>query len=263
MIRKAASSFAVIAFVLAVGAPVTESVALAAQKSCNCKKTTVRRKRAVRSARVVKRASPKTTAPKATAQVVGPVLATYILPENQTFRLRIDDAISSSTARVGDRFRSTVLIPVHASGVEVVPAGSAVEGRIAAVRAARSRGRAGEIAVVFDALVLPDGTRHQIEGALTDLRDEDSGEVDSESHVTGRSSETRQIIFVGGGTGGGAAIGGAVGGGKGAAIGAAIGAGAGVVGAMMSKGNEVEVRRGTEIGMITLRPVTFTVESAR
>jgi len=260
MKRRAASWLAVMALMLAVGAPVTESVALAAQKrsTCNCKRTTVRRKRAVKSTRVA-----KASAPKATAQVTGPVLATYVLPENETFSLRINDALNSQTARIGDRFRSTVLVPVYASGVEVVPAGSTVEGRVAAVRAARSRGRAGEIAVVFDALVLPDGTRHQIEGALTDLRDENSGDVDSESHVTGRSSETRQIIFVGGGTGVGAAIGGVVGGGKGAAIGAAIGAGAGVVGAMMSKGNEVEVRRGTEIGMITTRPITFTVQSDR
>lgn len=260
MKRRAASWFTVIALALAVGAPVTESVALAAQKrsTCNCKRTTVRRKRSVRSTRVAKASSPQST-----AQVTGPVVATYVLPESQTFSLKINDALSSQTARVGDRFRSTVLVPVYASGVEVVPAGSMVEGRVASVRAARSRGRAGEIAVVFDSLILPDGTRYQIEGALTDLRDENSGDVDSESHVTGRSSETRQIIFVGGGTGGGAAIGGVVGGGKGAAIGAAIGAGAGVVGAMMSKGNEVEVRRGTEIGMITTRPITFTVQSDR
>lgn len=260
MKKKAAGSIAVITLMLILGAPVTDSIAFAAQKrnTCSCRKPTIRRKRAVKSARVT-----KAPAPAATAQVVGPVYATYVLPENQTFRLKMDDAISSRTARVGDRFRSTVLIPVYASGVEVVPAGSVVEGRVAAVRAARSRGRAGEIAVVFDNLVLPDGTRQQIEGALTDLRDEDSGEVDSESHVTGRSSETRQIIFVGGGAGGGAILGGAVGGGKGAGIGAAIGAGAGVVGAMMSKGNEVEVRRGTEIGMITTRPITFTVQSDR
>ncbi|MEW6212434.1 MAG: hypothetical protein AB1631_29175, partial [Acidobacteriota bacterium] len=63
-----------------------------------------------------------------------------------------------------------------------------------------------------------------------------------------------------GGGVGGAILGGAIGGGKGAAIGAAIGAGAGVAGALLSKGKEAEVRRGTEISMMTTRPITFRVE---
>jgi outer membrane lipoprotein SlyB len=78
--------------------------------------------------------------------------------------------------------------------------------------------------------------------------------------VSGRSSETRQIVFVGGGGAVGAILGGVIGGGKGAGIGAAVGAGAGVAGALLSKGKEAEVRRGTEISMMTTRPVTFTVE---
>jgi len=58
-------------------------------------------------------------------------------------------------------------------------------------------------------------------------------------------------------------LGGAIGGGKGAGIGAIIGAGAGVAGVMLQKGNEVELRSGTEIGMTTTQPITFNIRSVR
>ncbi len=247
--------FTIAALILVVSM-LAESTALAAQKkSCNCKPT-LRRRAAKKPVRKVRA---KTTAPKTTATVVGPVVATYTLPENQVFTLRMNDSLTSKTARIGDRFQTTVMIPAYASGVEVVPAGSVVEGRVTAVSPARSRGRAGSIGVAFDNLILPDGTRRKIEGSLTDVRSED-GEVDSESSVSGRSSETRQVVFVGGGGVAGAVLGGVIGGGKGAGIGAAVGAGAGVAGALLSKGKEAEVRRGTEVSMMTTRPVTFTVE---
>ena len=39
--------------------------------------------------------------------------------------------------------------------------------------------------------------------------------------------------------------------------------GAGVAGVMLTKGNEAELRGGTELGMVTTRPMTFTVRSER
>jgi hypothetical protein len=236
-----------IALLAIAGGTVAESMALAAQR---------------KSRPALRKRKPRRARPAAKAQVTGPVTATYTLPENQTFTLRMADSISSRTARAGDRFKTTVVIPVYASGVEVVPAGSTVEGRITAVTTARSRGRQGSLGVAFDALVLPDGSRRKIEGSLTDTQGEDA-EIDSESHVSGRSSEKRQVAYVGGGGIGGAILGGVMGGGKGAAIGAAVGAGAGVAGAMLRKGNEAEVPLGTEITMMTTRPITFTIRSDR
>lgn len=171
----------------------------------------------------------------------------------------MNKTINSGTSRVGDRFQATVVTPVYASGVEVVPAGSIVEGHVVSVSPARTRGREGQLAVQFDAVVVPDGTNHQLEGALTELQDTRAGKVDAENEVTGNSSDKRNVAYVGGGTVGGAVLGGAIGGGKGAGIGAIIGAGAGVAGVMLTKGQEAELRSGTEIGMVTVRPITFTV----
>jgi type IV secretion system protein VirB10 len=240
---------------LFVAAPVVEHGVLAAQKkrSCSCSKPSLRRRTRARAPRA---AVASTQTPN--ASLVGPVFTTYTLPANQNFRLRLNQMLSSEQARIGDRFTSTVLIPVYAGGVEVVPAGATVEGRVTHVARAQSRGRSGRLGIAFDKIVLPDGSQHQIDGALADLQDQRAaGEVDQEGEVGGRSSETRNIGYIGGGTAGGAILGGVLGGGKGAGIGAAIGAGAGVAGVMLQKGHEVELRSGSEIGMITTAPVEF------
>lgn len=247
---------------IAILAPLSDSVALAAQKkrTCSCKPT-LRKK-----TRVKARAQTATAAAQnggANAALVGPVYARYTLPRNQYFRLRMNQTLNSGTSRTGDRFQSTVVTPVYVSGIEVVPAGSIVEGRVTQVSAARTRGREGQLALQFDSLVLPDGTKYQMDGALTELQDSRTGKVDAENEVSGNSSEKRNVGYIGGGTVGGAVLGGAIGGGKGAGIGAIIGAGAGVAGVMLSKGHEAELRSGTEIGMVTTQEITFNVRSER
>ena len=265
MKRIVVSSFLAVVLLLAVGAPVAESVALAAQKkrTCSCSKPALRRKTRARATRPVAVKPAAYSQDGANAQIVGPVVATYTLETSQYFRLRMNQTLNSATTRMGDRFKATVVTPVYASGVAVVPAGSTIEGRVTSSVPARSRGREGQLAVAFDTLVLPDGTRHQLDGVMTELQDDRRGEVDAENEVSGRSSEKRNIGYIGGGTAGGAILGGVIGGGKGAGIGAILGAGAGVAGVMLTKGHDAELRSGTELGMVTTRPITFTVRTER
>ncbi|HKP88013.1 MAG TPA: hypothetical protein VJZ26_18055 [Blastocatellia bacterium] len=264
MKRIIVSSLAAAALLIATGSPVAESVALAAQKkrACSCSKPTLRRNTRSRQARATRAGAVNPngySAQGANAAIVGPVVATYTLESNQYFRLRMNQTLNSAQSRMGERFKATVVTPVYASGVEVVPAGSIVEGRVTSSVPARTRGREGQIAIAFDTLVLPDGTKHQLDGVMTELQDDRRGQVDAENEVSGRSSDKRNIEYIGGGTAGGAILGGVIGGAKGAGIGAAIGAGAGIAGVMLTKGNEAELRSGTEIGMVTTRPITFTV----
>jgi hypothetical protein len=267
-------SFAALVMLAAAGAPLNGSDALAAQKkrACSCKPTLHRKTRATTARatskpRVVKANvddySPSAATDGRNAALVGPVFATYTLEQNQYFRLRMNQTLSSEKSRMGDRFKATVVTPVYASGVAVVPAGSIVEGHVTSVVPARTRGREGQVAVAFDTLILPDETRYALDGVLTELQDDRRGAVDAENEVSGRSSENRSIGYIGGGTAGGAILGGAIGGAKGAGIGAVLGAGAGVAGVMLTKGNEAELRSGTEIGMVTSRPITFKVRSDR
>jgi hypothetical protein len=257
MKRMIVASTIALAMFCTAGAPGAETLAAAKKRSCRCKPAIrVKARRAVSRAALSQNGG-------ANVSLVGPVYATYTLEPNQYFRLRMNQTLSSEISRVGDRFTSTVLTPVYASGVEVVPAGSMVHGRVTSVKSARTRGREGHVAVAFDSLVLPDGKKLPLDGTLTELQDDRSATVDGENEVSGRSSDKRNVAYIGGGTAGGALLGGIIGGGKGAGIGAAIGAGAGVAGFLLTKGHEAELRSGTEVGMSTTRPITFKVRSDR
>ncbi len=172
------------------------------------------------------------------------------IPADTVFRLRLNQGLSSKTAKVGDKFTAEVTGPVVVGDVVAVPVGSTVYGRVTTVTKAARR-QNGTIGVSFYTLKLTSGKMYKIYGSLVSLEDEKGREkgVGDEGEVKGKSTTKRNVVFIGGGAGAGAAIGAIAGGGKGAGIGAAIGAGAGVAGALLSKGNEAEVVSGTEVGM--------------
>lgn len=180
-----------------------------------------------------------------------------VLPVNQYFRVKMEQEVGSDTSHVGERFTASVVSPVNRGGREIVPAGSTIGGRISTVTKARSRGRDGSLGVRFDTLTLPNGARYRISASLVELTDEHGGQVDEEGVLEGKSAKRRNIYFVGGGAAGGALLGGLAGGGKGAGIGTIVGAGAGVAGALLTKGKNAKVERGTEVGVALDRAVTI------
>jgi hypothetical protein len=189
----------------------------------------------------------KTTVRKAT--VAKPTVKLYTVQRGERFRVRMEETISSKTARVGDRFTTRVTEPVYSTtGVVVIPTGSVVTGRVDAVKAAKKGGDPGQISASFIEVRLPNGTRRAINGSLTDL-DANDTTSDNEGTVAGDKMKNRKIIFIGGGGAGGAVLGAAIGGGKGALIGGLIGAGAGLLGERLTKGEEAEVKSGTEFGI--------------
>ncbi|HEY0405585.1 MAG TPA: hypothetical protein VGC89_07640 [Pyrinomonadaceae bacterium] len=196
-------------------------------------------------------------------KVVTPEAPTYYtLGANQTIRVRMEDTISSGNARIGDRFRTTVVDPVYAGGREVIPAGSTITGRVTSVKRAERKSKAGTLGVDFVSVQLPNGTTRAISGSLTDVTGQNSN-YDPEGRVSGRSSTKRNMVFIGGGAATGALIGAIAGGGKGAGIGAIVGGGLGVAGSVFSKGKEAEVRPGTEFGVILNRSVSLPAANVR
>jgi len=180
---------------------------------------------------------------------VKPVPRVYALPVGTHFRARINQSISSKTARVGDTFTATVTEPVYSSnGVLVVPQGSTLSGRVDSVMPARKGGKPGTIDVSFRHLRTPNGTARVINGMMTDLYSDDA-KTDSEGTASGDRMKHRKLIFIGGGGAGGAILGAAIGGGKGALIGGLLGAGGGYLGQKLTKGEDAEVRSGTEFGV--------------
>jgi hypothetical protein len=181
---------------------------------------------------------------------------------NTVLRVRINEEISSENARVGDRFTTTTVDPVYAGGVEVIPAGSIVTGRVASVLRASRKSKAGTLGVSFVSVQLPSGMTRSINGSLTDVASE-SVSSDNEGQVSGRSSMKRNVVFIGGGAAAGALIGAIAGGGKGAGIGGILGGGAGAAGAYFSKGKEAVVKRGTEFGVVLNQSVALPVANVR
>jgi len=188
-----------------------------------------------------------TTVRKAT--VARPTVRLYRVEKGESFRVRMNETISSKTARVGDKFTTTVTEPVYSStGVVVIPVGSTVTGRVDSVTAAKKGGDPGSISASFVEVRLPNGTRRAINGSLTNL-DTKKAKSDNEGTASGDDRKNDKLIFIGGGAAGGAILGGAVGGGKGALIGGILGAGAGLLGERFTKGEDAEVKSGTEFGI--------------
>src|SRR5205085_4331769 len=160
----------------------------------------------------------------------------------------MDSTLTSKSSRVGDRFTATVDVPVYVNGATVIPAGAIVEGRVTQVTPARRMGRSGTIAVEFEDLVLPDGTRLALDGNLTSNDPETRRQIDNENRVSGRDNR-RTGVFIGSSGAVGAVLG-AIGGGlKGAAVGGAIGAGVGLAAVLLTKGEDAQVPSGTPFGV--------------
>ncbi|MBL8123437.1 MAG: hypothetical protein KIT61_01805 [Pyrinomonadaceae bacterium] len=225
-------SFAAMAFMLTAVA-----VGSAVEVSAQTKKKPVIRKRTI-----VKRPP----APKL-----------YTVAAGKRIRVRLNDELSSKTAKVGDRFTVTVREPVYSTtGAVVIPEGSEITGRVDAVTKAQKKGKPGTLDVSFIQVELPNGTKRAISGSLTELNADDA-KSDNEGTASGDKMKHRKVIWYGGGAAGGALLGAAIGGGKGALIGGLLGAGGGFLGERYTKGEEAKVEPGTEFSVYLNRAVSL------
>ncbi len=193
---------------------------------------------------------------------IAPEVVYYNINSGQVMNVRMNETITSETARVGQQFTTTVMVPIYASGIEIIPAGSQVIGRVTTVTRAERKSKAGTIGVHFVSLRLPTGITRAINGDLVELMADDANS-DNEGEVEGRSAIKRNAVFIGGGAATGALIGAIAGGGKGAGIGAGVGAGLGVAGAFFSKGHEAIVKSGTEFGVMLNQTLSLPAANVR
>lgn len=186
-----------------------------------------------------------------------PAVKLYAVDAGTVFRVRMNDLLSSKTAKAGDTFRTTLTEPAYSStGIVVMPVGTIITGKVDSVTPAKKGGDPGQISVSFISVKLPDGSTRTINGSLTELNTKDA-KSDNESTASGDKMKNRKIIFIGGGGAGGAVLGAAIGGGKGALIGGLIGAGAGYLGEKFTKGEEAEVKAGTEFGVLLNQAISM------
>ena len=164
------------------------------------------------------------------------------LPAGTLLRLALETPLSSETAVTGDAASAETTSPVRIEGVEAVPAGSRLTGRVThASSAAQSAGR-GEMTLEFDWLELPDGGSTPVRARPLGLRAPAARRKDN-ALITGLSEV-------------GAAVGGLIGGRKGAAAGTVVGGTAGTVMVTTSQGREVALPARAALSIELLEPAT-------
>jgi hypothetical protein len=156
-----------------------------------------------------------------------------VAPAGSVLRVRLDQALDTERSRPGDRFTGELVSPVSASGNEVLPKGTIVEGHVLnAHPSGRLKGRA-ELSLVLDSC--------QFGGRTVRI------ETNPVTRVS-RRHRKRNLTLIGGGSGAGALIGGLVAGPAGAVIGAGSGAAAGTAGAFVTGKKQVSMPAETVVG---------------
>jgi hypothetical protein len=171
----------------------------------------------------------------------------YTLRAGTTIQVKMDNEINSRVSSVNDTFTVTVSKPVVVRETEILPIGTIIEGRITNVKPASMGGADGSFEVKFETLRLANGAKRPIEAVL-------------KNQEKPKSSITRNIVFVLGGTALGALIGTAANKENGALIGAGIGAGAGTSVALFRKGKEARIKTDEQIEIRLNKEVTLPVE---
>lgn len=181
------------------------------------------------------------------------------LIEGTKIAFTLNNSLSTRTNRAGDEFSGVVSRSVRVGDTIAIPEGSVVRGTVShSERPGKVKGR-GELGLSFDQLGLPSGEVYDLSASLTDLDTGEKETVGEEGEVKGEGTKKRDAATIGAGAGIGAVIGAIAGGGKGAATGGAIGAGAGTGMVLLTRGKDVELRRGTELAIQLDRPLSVTL----
>jgi hypothetical protein len=180
------------------------------------------------------------------------------IPQGSHALLRLENSISTRTAREGDYVYMRTASPIAANGQIVVPEGSYVQGVVThSVRSGRVKGKA-ELSIRIDTLTLPGGKVIKLSPRLSSVDSEGTEQkVDtSENQIKQGSSHGADAARIAETGGAGAAIGGlATRTWTGAGIGAGAGGAVGLAVVLLTRGKEVELRHGSTIDVVFDRAV--------
>jgi hypothetical protein len=182
---------------------------------------------------------------------------TLTLPAGSTLYVRLITTLSTRTNENGDPFSGKIIEPIIYDGVEVVPAGSILEGRVAFVKQPGKVKGVGEMRLVAETITTPDEVRYSISAGLEDAQGAEGAKVrGEEGTIKGPASKKDDAIATGVGAGVGAAAGAITAGGKGSLYGAAIGAGIMGVRSLFKRGKDIILPQGTELTFVINRTTT-------
>jgi predicted small lipoprotein YifL len=187
--------------------------------------------------------TPVAAAPAPAPVVSGP--KTYTVPSGTSIEVQLPAAISTKTAKVGNRVSANLTNDLVVDGKVIARAGSLLQGSVTEViSGSKQIGGTPTLGLTFDNLTLADGSDTTVNGTVT--------------QVALKSDKGRDAAKIAGGAVAGAVIGHQVDSDKGKIIGGLLGAAAGTVAARKT-GTEVELPAGTVIGFTLNSPVNVTM----
>lgn len=170
---------------------------------------------------------------------------TETLTAGTTFVASLQNTVDTGKNKVGERISLRTLEPSRVNEMDVVPAGSTINGEITHIDPAGRVAGGAELTLRFTELVLPDGKSYAI--SCDPFR------------LTGKGEGKSSALQIGGGAAAGAIVGGLLGGkddiGKGAAAGAIIGTGV----AVATKGDQIVLPAGQKMKVSLNAPVTVVL----
>ncbi|HKV91362.1 MAG TPA: hypothetical protein VJW20_02315 [Candidatus Angelobacter sp.] len=164
-----------------------------------------------------------------------------VVPANTAIYVRLQQSLSSSTAQSGQIFAAVLDEPLIVDGQTLAPEGTAVTGKVVAVRESGHLYNAGYLRITLSAL--------SVNGKSVPLQT-------NSVFVSGGSYKKRHPAFVGGGTGGGTLLGVLAGGGKG--ISGAAGAAGGTTAAYATGKKEVGFAAERRLGFLLMQPLSIS-----
>jgi hypothetical protein len=194
----------------------------------------------------------------------GLALSTFAaeIPQGAHVLLRMENSITTRTAKDGDYVYLRTGTPVSVAGSIILPVGSYVQGVVTnAKRSGRVKGRA-ELAIRLDTITLPSGSVYKFSPTLASV-DSGAGDqkvVGKENSVQEGSTHGQDAARIAILAGSGGALGAIVdrgARGAGAGIGAGAGAAVGLATVLLTRGREVELRQGTALDVVFDRPVAL------
>lgn len=186
-------------------------------------------------------------------------LDNVVIPRKTDVFVSLERSLSSKSASAGDRFHARIVVPITIDDQIVVPAGSYLIGTVDDTRKPGFFRGKGELYLVFDTVILPNGTTRRLVGIVQSAEGHESGDGSREGGIVATGSQADEVLAESKDLGvlGGLVAGARAGSLKGFGVGAAVGAATGAILGLLSKGKDVQLPRGASLTIQLERDMGF------
>ena len=182
--------------------------------------------------------------------------APHQLHEGTVLKARLRQTISTERTPVGTSFSAELLADVGHSGEVLLPAGSVIHGRVAAIHGGHRITGLAAIRLQPEEVTLPDGSSYRLRATVSDLEGTEDAHVNDEGAIQPKTHPKAVAATLAFTTGTAAVAGAVVGGGVGAIVGASIGAGIGAIW-WLKRDHQETLFAGTTLFFSTDEPLQF------